>query len=51
MLERLGMNKPDFLSIPVLITIGLLFLLATLILVAMSFAIALGRQQGKQPAH
>jgi hypothetical protein len=51
MLERLAMNKPDFLSVPVLITIGLLFLLATLTLVAMSLAIAFGRQQGKQPAH
>jgi 4-amino-4-deoxy-L-arabinose transferase-like glycosyltransferase len=49
-LEGLAINKPAFLTVPVLVTIGLLFVLATMTLVAMSFTIALGRHQGKQPA-
>jgi 4-amino-4-deoxy-L-arabinose transferase-like glycosyltransferase len=39
-LERLTMNKPDFLNVPALIVIGLLLLLATLTLVAMNFSLA-----------
>ena len=44
-LERLAMNKPDFLNVPVLVTIGCLFLLATMTVVATSFTLALRRPE------
>jgi len=47
--ERLAINKPDFLTVPVLVVIGLSFVLATMTLVAMSFALAFGFQREKKP--
>ena len=40
LLEHLSVNKPPFLTVPALFTIGVFFLLSTLTLVVTNFALA-----------